>query len=222
MSKAIQGLGMIAGAIGIGAAMFFMASTGVGFAALPFMMHAMEALAIGGLSMEAGAAASALTSQRGSGITLRQTAAYRQIRRGMFRGAGVEIWRSTTGGTNRQLNYVVVVAGQVCAAICDIYLDGRKVYWQGSGVGWAYGPDGTGFGGFADGNSHEGPNGVQYNFGGLVYCEAKYGTQVSGDVIGGLTANDPNWAAGPDGNPYVGGCTYFYLKVEGDQTEFPS
>ncbi len=211
---------MLGGALVLGAAAFFMASTGVGFAALPFMLHAMEALAVGGISMEAGAAAAALSSNRGTGITIRQAAAYRQIIRGTRRVPGVIIFRSTTGGRRRQLNYVIVLAAHECWAITGLYLDGRLVYFE-NGVGTTT-RNGYTFGGAADGVSRTGPNGVKYNFGGLVYCEARYGDQVSGDVIGGLTANDPTWAATPQGSPYVGGCTYFYLKIEGDSATFPS
>ena len=81
--------------------------------------------------------------------------------------------------------------------------------------------NGIPFGGSADGNDHIGPNGVKYNFGSLVYCEARYGTQPAGDVITGLTANDPAWSATANGSPTLQGCTYVYLKVEYDEAMFP-
>jgi hypothetical protein len=220
VSKAIQGIAMLGAAVADGVAMFAMASTGVGVAALPFMMHAMEALVVGGLTMEAAAVASALQGNRGTGLTARQPAANRQIIRGMRRCGGVEIFRSTTGGSKRQLNYVIVLAGHVCWAITGLYLDGRLVYFE-EGSGGNTTQNGYNFGGSANGNTYTGPNGVQYNFGSLVYCEARYGTQASGDVITGLTANDPTWAATEAGSPYVGGNTYVYLKVEGDSSMFP-
>ena len=95
----------------------------------------------------------------------------------------------------------------------------------------------------ADGANHTGPDGIQYNFGGTghsgLYCEARYGDQTDPfgtnspgvatwtgsptSVIGGLTANDPNWA--PDGHggaPWLGGCCYIYLKIEANSTLFPA
>jgi len=59
--------------------------------------------------MEAGAIASALTSQRGMNITTRQLVAYRQVIYGQQRVGGVPIYVSTTG--NDRYNYVIVIAG---------------------------------------------------------------------------------------------------------------
>jgi len=217
MPKAIVGAAEIAGAItlyALGGATFGL-SAGAAYAL-------MASLAVGGVSMEAGAIADALTQNRGMGITTRQPAAFRQIIIGEQRVGGVIIYMSTTGSHYDQYNFVIVIAGHVCDSILNLYLDGRQVHWEGSGVGWAEGPGGNGFGGNAGGGNFTGPDGRQYNFDSLVYCEARYGTQADGDVIGGLTANDPNWAADSDGSPYVGGCTYVYLKVEYDTAMFPS
>jgi hypothetical protein len=176
-----------------------------------------------GVAMEAGAIADALTQNRGMGITTRQPAAFRQIIYGEQRVGGVIIYQSTTGGKHDQYNFVIVLATHPCEAIVNLYLDGRQVYWADQGAnGSRQNGDGTYFGGNADGNDHIGPNGLHYNFGGLVYCEMRRGEQVSGDVITGLTANDPTWAANANGNPWVGGCTYVYLKVEFDQGMFPT
>jgi hypothetical protein len=216
MSKAILGAGMLAGAAGI----VGLATLGVGFfAAMPFLVP--ELLAFGGVSMEAGAIADALTSNRGMNITTRQAASYRQIIYGMQRVGGVEVYRSTTGSHKDQFNYVIVLAGHECWGIENLYLDGRQVYWQGSGTGWSV-QNGIGFGGNPDGNTHYGPNGVAYNFGGEVFCEARYGKQAVGDVIVDLTNNDPNWAASGGSSPFVGGCTYVYLKLEYNTNLFPS
>jgi hypothetical protein len=221
MSKAVQGAAMLAGAAVLGAF-----TLGVGGAVLEGLMHtwmalhAMEALALGGLSMEVGAIADALTSNRGQNITTRQAASYRQIIYGVQRVGGVEVYRSTTGATHNQFNYVIVIATHKCHLIESLYLDGRKVHFN-PGSQYAYTVrDGIGFGGDADGNEYIGPNGAHYNFGGKVYCEARYGEQLPGDIIGGLTANDPTWTSTSGGSPYLGGCTYVYLKIVHDDALF--
>lgn len=215
---------MLGGAVLIGAAEFFMASSGVGIAALPIMTKIMASLVIGGISMEAGAIATALTSNRGEAITTRQTAAARQVIYGQQRVGGVMVYKSTTGGSHDQFNYIIVIAGHEVDSLQNLYLDGRQVHWLGSGAGYSV-RNGVGFGGVADNNSYTGPNGVQYNFGGTghsgIYCEARYGDQSDGDVIGAMTANDPNWAAGAGGSPWVAGCCYVYLKVEYNTNLFP-
>jgi hypothetical protein len=83
------------------------------------------------------------------------------------------------------------------------------------------------FGGAANGNSYTGPNGVQYNFSGAVYAEARFGDQTEGEdtttqIMGSLRANDPVWDYDAQGNnPWVAGCTYIYLKVENNPSLFP-
>lgn len=176
-----------------------------------------------GVSMEAGAIADALTQNRGMGITTRQPAAFRQIIYGEQRVAGVIVYCSTTGSSYSQYNLIIVLAGHEIDSIINLYLDGRQVYWEGSGDGWTAGPGGVYFGGNADSNNHTGPNGQQYNFGGgQVYCEARYGNQPEGDVIGGMTANDPTWATSSAGSPSLLGCAYVYLKLEYNPSLFPS
>lgn len=221
MSKAVQGAAMLAGAVATGAAMFALGSTGVGIAAMPFLGHLMESLAVGGVAMEAGAAATALMQNRGVGITTRQPAAFRQIIYGTQRIGGTIIYQSTTGSKHDQWNFVIVLAGHEINAIQNLYLDGRQVFWTGSGVGNTT-RNGINFGGNADHNTHIGPGGQHYNFGTLVYCEARFGDQSDGDVIGGLTANDPIWAASGGRSPWVGGCAYVYLKIEFDTAMFPT
>src|ERR1700730_9895764 len=145
-------------------------------------------------------------------ITTRQPAANRQIIYGQQRVGGVIIFKSTTGSHKDQLNYVIVIAGHVCDSLVNIYLDGRQVHWAG-GVGNVT-RNGINFGGAANGNSYTGPNGVQYNFGGAVYCEARFGDQTEGEnpatqIMGSLRANDPTWDFDGQGNsPWVAGCTY--------------
>ncbi|HLH35991.1 MAG TPA: hypothetical protein VKX41_15065 [Alloacidobacterium sp.] len=216
MSKAIEGAAMLGGAVVLGAAAFLdpaLVATG-------WWEKAMASLVMGGISMEAGAIAEALTQNRGMNITTRQPASFRQIVYGEQRVGGVVVYRSTTGSHHDQYNYVIVLAGHQIDSIVNLYLDGRQVFWQQGSVGNVT-RNGVNFGGSADGNDHIGPNGQHYNFGTLVYCEARFGDQASGDVIGGLTANDPNWAASSQGSPYLGGCAYVYLKVEHDNTMFP-
>jgi hypothetical protein len=222
MSKAIQGAAMLAGAIATGAVAFALASNGVGFAALPILEDVMASLALGGVAMEAGALAGALMNNRGTDITIRQPAANRQIVYGVQRVGGVLVYPSTTGSHNDQYNKVVVLSTETLWAIEAIYLDGRRVYFNTSSAGNST-RNGINFGGSADGNNYTGPDGQQYNFGGLVYVEARYGDQLPGDVIGGLTANDPSWAPnGTGGSPYVGGCAYLYVKVEYSTNVFPT
>lgn len=224
MPKAIEGVAMLGAAVADGVAMFAMASTGVGVGALPFMAHLMAALVTGGIAMEAGALGDMLLASKGMTVTTRQAAGYRQIIIGEYRVAATMIYESTTGSEHDQYNMVLVWSGHECDSIVNVYLDGRKIYWQGSGVGWVV-RNGIGSGGIADGNDHVGPDGQTYNFGGTghsgIYVESRFGDQSDGDVIGGLTANDPHWAATLAGSPWVGGCCYSYLKVEYNQSLFP-
>jgi len=216
MSKAIEGAAMLGAAVGMGVLAFYNPA----LLASPMFLKLWSAMVIGGIGLETAAIGQALTANRGMTISTRQSAAYRQIIYGERRVGGVEVYRSTTGSHHDQFNYVIVLAGHVCDSIVGLYLDGRKVYFQGSGVGWTV-RNGVGFGGNPDNNSHTGPGGNTYNFGGKVYCEARWGDQAVGDVIGGLTANDPIWSASGGRSPYLGGCTYVYLKVQYDTNLFP-
>lgn len=221
MSKAIEGAAMLGGAFAMGMAAFFDPA----LVASPFFDKLLESLIIGGISMEAGAIASALSSNRGMNITTRQPAAYRQVIYGTQRVGGVTVYQSTTGSHHDQYNWIIVIAGHEVDALENLYLDGRQVYWQGSGAGWSV-RNGVGFGGIADGSDHIGPDGQHYNFGGTghsgMYCEARFGDQLDGDVIAAMTANDPNWAARSGRSPWGGGCTYVYLKIEYNTSLFPS
>ena len=222
MSKAIEGAALIAGVIGAEAltAVFDPALT-----VTPMFQKAMFAIAFAGISMEAGAIAEALSSNRGMNITTRQPAAYRQVIRGTQRVGGITVYQSTTGSKHDQYNFIIVIGGHEVDCIENLYLDGRQVYWLGSGAGYTV-RNGVGFGGIADSNNHTGPDGQQYNFGGTghsgLYCEARYGDQADGDVISAMTANDPQWAASGGRSPYLGGCTYVYLKIEYNPNLFPS
>jgi len=206
---------MLGGAIAMGVGAFLDPA----LIASPLYDKLMWSLAIGGISMEAGAIAQALTQQRGMNITTRQPASYRQIVRGCQRVGGVIVYQSTTGGSRNQYNFVIVLAPHQCWAIENLYLDGRRVFWAGGAGNTTR--NGYNFGGAANGTQYIGPNGADYNFGGLVYCEARFGDQADGDVISGLTANDPRWAASGGQSPWAGGCCYVYLKVEYDAAMFP-
>jgi hypothetical protein len=223
MSKAIAGAAMLGGAIGLSALAAFVDPALI---ASPFYDKAILALAMGGISMEAGAIAQALTQQRGMNITTRQPAQPRQIVYGCQRVGGVMVYESTTGGKNDQYNMCIVIATHQIQAIEALYLDGRKVYWNsGTGNttrnGYNFGGSAATSGGIDGSGTYIGPNGQHYNFGTLVYCEARFGDQAEGDVIGGFTANDPNWAASASGSPWLGGCAYVYLKIEYDAAMFP-
>ncbi len=215
MGKVLTGIGEIGLAVGLGALAFFDPAV----LAIPGYAELASSLFLAGVSSEVGAIADALSSNRGQNITTRQAAAFRQIVYGTQRIGGIKIYQSTTGSHKDQCNICIVLAGHELSAIQNIYLDGRQVYFT-NGVGTST-RNGITFGGAADSNSHTGPDGTQYNFGGKVYVEARYGDQVSGDVIGGFTANDPLWAATSAGSPYVGGCAYLYVKIENDPSLFP-
>jgi hypothetical protein len=146
MSKAIEGAALIGAVIGaeVLTAMFDPALT-----VNPAFQKAMFAIGMAGVSMEAGAIASALTSNRGMNITTRQAAAARQIIYGQQRVGGVQIFKSTTGSHKDQMNYAIVIAGHVCDSIVNLYLDGRQVHWAG-GVGNTT-RNGVNFGGAANG-----------------------------------------------------------------------
>jgi hypothetical protein len=221
MSKAIQGAAMLGGALAMGVAAFFNPV----LVASPFFDKLMASLVLGGISMEAGAIAAALTSNRGMNVTTRQPAGYRQIIRGTQRVGGIKVYESTTGSHKNQYNFIIVIAGHEVEAIENLYLDGRQVHWLGSGTGYSV-RNGIGFGGVGDNSDHIGPDGQTYNFGGTghsgLFCEARYGDQAPGDVIAAMTANDPHWAASGGRAPYLGGCTYVYLKLESSANVFPS
>lgn len=203
------------------------ASGGFAVALAPFVNSLMVPLLAGGVSTEAGAIAQALTQQRGMNITTRQPASYRQIIYGTQRVGGVIVYQSTTGSKHDQYNFVIVLATHEVEAIENLYLDGRRVYWNsGTGNttrnGYNFGGSAATSGGIDGSGTYIGPNGQHYNFGTLVYCEARFGDQADGDVISGLTANDPNWATGAAGAPWLGGCCYVYLKIEYDTSMFPA
>ena len=230
MSKAIAGVALLAGAAVAGA--FTLGLGGVAleaaFNSASWIGSAIEAAAATGVSMEAGAIAAALTSNRGTNITTRQPAAFRQIIYGEQRVGGIIVYQSTTGSHHDQYNYVIVFAGHEIDSFVNLYLDGRQVVFTGSGVGNTT-RNGVNFGGNADGGNHTGPNGVQYNFGGLVYAEACFGDQTNvanttpgGGYNTGLHANDPVWAPTAQGLPYLGGCAYLYVKIEYNPEMFPN
>ena len=229
MSKAIEGAALLGVAIAatiITAGGASLSLVGVeAFYAGSALGMGIAAIGAAGVAMEAGAIASALTSNRGMDITTRQAATPRQIIYGMQRVGGVMVYQSTTGSSLDQYNMVIVVAGHPVWGFSELYLDGRKVWWQGSGDGYLPSPGGIYFGGIADGNNHEGPDGQQYNFGGTghsgIYADAYYGTQTAADLDGGLEANDPAWATTAAGTPYIGGCSWFYFKAEYNSGTFP-
>jgi hypothetical protein len=226
MAKAIEGAAMLAGAFALNVGLF-VATDG---AATPFLMALDGALYAGGVSMEAAAIASALTSNRGMNITTRQAAGFRQLIYGQQRVGGVPIYQSTTGSHLDQYNYIIVLAGHPCDSIQNLYLDGRQVFWEVGSAGNSTTASGVNFGGNANSNTYYGPNGVAYNFGGSVYCEAYLGNQIdapntepNGGFSTGLQANDPTWGPNSEGQyPWVAGCTYVYLKLEYNTNLFPS
>jgi hypothetical protein len=188
-------------------------------------------LIINGATLEV-AALAALFSTQGSGYTVRQPAPFRQVIYGVQRVGGIFAYMSTTGSHVDQNNFIIVLAGHEVEAIENLYLDGRQVHWDAGSVGHTT-RNGVSFGGSADGGTYTGPGGAQYNFGTLVYCEPRFGDQTdtsagpdfpggTASVIGGMTANDPNWAASGGRAPTLRGCAYVYLKLEYDAAMFPN
>jgi len=216
VSKAIEGAALL----GVAAGIFIFAPELAPFIAPETLNTLFFAFAAGGVSMELGALADALTSNRGTNITTRQAAAYRQIIYGEQRVGGVEIYRSSTGDSHNHYNYVIVLAGHECDSIVNLYLDGRLVHWNVGSPGNST-RNGVNFGGYADPGTFVGPGGQNYTFGSEVWCEARYGDQAPGDVIVADVAPDPAWAASTGGTPWVGGCTYVYLNLGYDTNTFP-
>jgi hypothetical protein len=214
MAKAIEGIAML----GAAAALFFFVP-GAGIIIDTLIMS----LASTGVSMEAGAIASALASNRGAGITVRQPAAYRQTIYGEYRVGGTLIYISSTGSGPGILNQVIVVAGHEITAWINLYLDGRVVPWNTTDGNPANQTlNGFNWGGWAADTTLIAPNGDHYDFGSNVYAEGRSGTQVSGDVMAALNANDPNWASSSNGNPYLGGIAYFYCHTLYSTSLFPN
>lgn len=216
MAKAIAGAAMLAGA----AAIFLFAPELAPFIAPEILESMFASLAISGVAMEAGAIADALLQNRAMGITTRQPAAFRQIIYGEQRVGGIMVYESTTGSHLDQYNMIIVLATHEIDSIVNLYLDGRQVHWN-PGSTYYLTRNGVSFGGDAGGGTFVGPGGAHYNFDGLVHCEMRFGDQAAGDVMPGMTANDPNWITNDKGSPYLGGCAYVYLKIERDTAMFP-
>jgi hypothetical protein len=138
VSKAIAGAAMIAADLAIGVAFFLdPALIPLGVVGFNVLNSIMVGLFAGGVSMEAGALAQALTSNRGENITTRLAAGLRQIIYGMQRVGGNMIYLSTTGAAghsgNYVYNYVITVATHEIDAFMNVYLDGRQVFWRQDG-----------------------------------------------------------------------------------------
>jgi hypothetical protein len=181
-----------------------------------------------GAGAELSAIASLLQPNNGIATTVRQAAAPRRVIYGTQRVGAVEVFESTTGGSKDQYNMILVFTAHEITNFVNLYLDGRQVYFAGSGTGYSV-RNGIGFGGGADGQNHIGPDGSTYNFANGysghegVYVEARFGDQPSGDYMGSLHANDSRWGPDASGNtPSLMGCSYLYLKAEYDTNVFPS
>ena len=141
MSKAIAGAAMIAADLAIGATLALnpelLALLPAGMAGINLLNGVIMGLFLGGVSMEAGALANALTSNRGENITVRMAAGLRQIIYGMQRVGGNVIYQSTTGAGgasgNYVYNYIITIASHEIDAFINIYLDGRQVFFRQDG-----------------------------------------------------------------------------------------
>lgn len=125
---------MLAGAVALGFADFLSGGT---LGANPMFWKLMESLVVGGISLEAGALAQAIGSQKGIGITTRAAAGNRQIIYGQQRVGGTAVYESTTGSPgnsgNYVYNYIIAVATHEIDAFINLYLDGRQVFWRPDG-----------------------------------------------------------------------------------------
>lgn len=176
MSKAIAGAAMIAADLAIGVTLFLDPAllavlAPLGAAGVQALNGVIMGLFVGGVSMEAGALAQALTSNRGQNITTRQAAALRQIVYGQQRIGGIAVYESATGtggsGGNYLYNQVIPVASHEIDAFINLYLDGRQVYWSQT-------PN---------------PNGYHANIGcGTVSNPPTTSVTISGGVITGIAA----------------------------------
>ena len=106
------------------------------------------------------------------------------------REAAAETLAFVAGNDHFFLNLSMAASKAMCDAAAGV---------AGSSMVTAMARNGVNFGGEAASGQHTGPNGAKYDFGGKVYCEARFGDQAHGDVMGSLTANDPNWAASESG-----------------------
>ena len=166
---------MLAGA----AAIFIFAPELAPFIAPELLNSLFFAVAASGLSMEAGAIAGALTSNRAMDISTRQAAGMRQIVYGQQRIGGTVIYQSTTGSPgnvgNYVYNYVICLAAHQIDSIVNLYLDGRQVFWK----------------------QQVSPNGWRANVGcGTVAVPPTAPATISGGNITGITAHGGSGFAG--------------------------
>jgi hypothetical protein len=141
MSKAIAGAAMIAADLAIGTAIFLnpalLGLLGTGTMGIHLLNTVIMGLFAGGVSMEAGAVAEALSSNRAMNVTTRIAAGLRQIIYGQQRIGGAILYQSTTGAGgasgNYVYNFIIAVATHEIDAFINVYLDGRQVFWRQDG-----------------------------------------------------------------------------------------
>jgi hypothetical protein len=215
MAKIAEGAALIAGGIaldvfapGVGTALNIATST-VKSLAMAAMMT--------GASMTMEGVAQMLAGGPTNAVSLRNPIAPYQYIYGEMRVTGTPIYLSTTGSGPAQLNSIINWCAHQVYAIQAVYLDGRQVVCE-SGLNW----------GNAESATLEDQCGNQYNFGGNVYLEHRYGypgqlvrdnsgVNAPTDYISGLTANDPNWTSECTND----GKAYSYIKLEKNTTLFP-
>ncbi len=113
--------------------------------------------------------------------------------------------RATATIHNGVCNGITLVSGGQNYTHATAYVDGAYI-----------------FGGYADPGTYYGPNGVHYSFGSEVFCVPHWGDETAATVDNtDLYNNDPTWAPTSEGTPYLGGCTWIYLKLEADSGTFP-
>ena len=225
MGKAILGAALLVGAAVVtGGAAGVLGATLEGVLAplvTSQVMGLLAAVALQGAAMEAGVIADALTSNRGTNITTRQQAGFRQIGYGSQRIGGILVYESTTASNHRTFNQVIAVYAHTPYAIDAIHLDGRQVFFDPASYGVTT-RNGVSFGGHGDGQAYTGPDGQRYSFSGEdVYCEARYGDEVSPGVMTSLRSNDPTWDTQNGRTPLGIGICWLYLKLRANPDVFP-
>lgn len=178
MSKVVEGVAEIAGAVALGFLTFGLADVGLAFSMLTYLTWSAEILGVVGISTTLAGIAQALEGGPSTPYSFKGAAIARQCVYGQFRVAGAIVYISTSnGGAN--LHQVVVWASHPIQGGGSLYIDGRELHTDGSGHG--------------DTNTYTDDNGNQYHFGPVdAYVEHGTGSP-SGTWFASLNAEDPNW-----------------------------
>jgi hypothetical protein len=198
MAKIIEGVALVAGALALTVFTFG--------AATPLLTGTIGAIVGGGLlsigsSLLLGGIAKELEASPSLAGSIRQPAAPRQIIYGQNRVAGTIVYISTTD-SGHDLNIVIAWAGHKVSSFDAVYLDGRKVIFDGGNIQ-------------ADSSDHYDDNGNKYNFGGKVVVWHSWGDVPSG-YFTDLTSRDSKWTS----DCRLDGIASSYIRCRFDQNVF--